>query len=468
MRCRRDTGTGKMRGLPHSPYLEPDAALTRPAPITLPAHWPFDVRRVPFFYGWVIWVVSTVGFLMSVPGQTMGMAVFTDHFMAAFGLTRTELSTAYFFGTLGSSLFLTRAGRWYDRHQARTMLVAASVVLGGVLLFISSVDYLTAAMPAAWQGWAGFTLILLGYFGVRFSGQGVLTSAARNLLLVWFERRRGLVSGARGVFVSLGFSLAPLLLAMLIDGWGWRGALWVLAGVVGGVFAVAALLTVRDTPESCGLLPDGMSAEAHAAMAQRRVRSFTVEEARRSAVFWIYAAALSIHSLFGTAVTFHIVDVFQQAGRTATEAFRYFLPMAIVATTVNLASSWLADQTALKPFLLVMLGAFVAGAWGLLHLHADWGYWLLVAGFGAGGGLWGLLSNLAYVRNFGRLHLGAISGLSLSLTVFASAVGPLLFSVGLDWMASYDGAIWLCLVLNLGLLVAAIFIRHHEPQVSMP
>ncbi len=76
--------------------------------LTLSATWPFDVRKSPFFYGWVIWVLSTVGFLISVPGQTMGMAVFTDPFMAAFGLSRTELSTAYFFGTLGSSLFLTR------------------------------------------------------------------------------------------------------------------------------------------------------------------------------------------------------------------------------------------------------------------------------------------------------------------------------------------------------------------------
>ena len=61
--------------------------------------------------------------------------------------------------------------------------------------------------------------MVVGYFGARFSGQGVMTSASRNLLLLWFKRRRGLVSGVSGVFVSLGFSLALSLLAMLIDGW---------------------------------------------------------------------------------------------------------------------------------------------------------------------------------------------------------------------------------------------------------
>ncbi len=430
---------------------------------TLPADWPYDPRRVPFFYGWIVWIVSTLGFLMSVPGQTMGMAVFTEPFMAAFSLGRTELSAAYFFGTLGSSLFLTRAGRWYDRVQARTMMTGASLTLGAVLVFISLIDWMVAPLSSPWRSWGALGLILLGYFGVRFTGQGVLTSASRNVLLVWFERRRGLVSGVRGVFVSLGFSVAPLLLAVLIDVAGWRGALWLMAAVVGGAFALLCLVVVRDTPESCGLRPDGVSAEEHAAAAVVAGPEATLMEARQSPVFWVYAGALAIHALFGTAVTFHIVDIFAEAGRDEVAAFGYFLPQAIAATTVNLAASTLVDRAALKPFLLAMLGAFVSGAWGLLHLEASWGYWLLVAGFGAGGGLWGVLSNLAFVRHFGRLHLGEISGLAMSLTVFASAVGPLLFSAGLDWLGTYRAAIWLCLGLNLVLLAAAALVGQREP-----
>ena len=56
--------------------------------------WPFDIRRLPFFYGWLIWLLSTLGFLFSIPGQTMGMAVFTDPFIEVMGLSRTELSLA--------------------------------------------------------------------------------------------------------------------------------------------------------------------------------------------------------------------------------------------------------------------------------------------------------------------------------------------------------------------------------------
>ncbi len=355
------------------------------------ARWPFDVRRVPFFYGWVIWLVSTVGFLVSVPGQTMGMAVFTDPFIDAFDLSRTQLSFAYLIGTIGSAVLLTRAGRWYDKMGARVMIVASSVALGVFVLLISSIDLIATwiiALTGLKFASVSFALILLGYFGVRFSGQGILTSASRNVLLVWFEKRRGLVSGVRGVFVSLGFSLAPLLLALMIDDFGWRGALWVLAASVGVGFAFLALLLTRDTPESCGLRADGgLAVEAH--VVQLNDPNIRAAEARRSPVFWIYAAGLSMHALFGTAVTFHIVAIFAEAGRGRDEAFGYFFPQAIVSLSVNLVASWFADKAPLKPFLIVMLMAFITGAVGLLNLDSNAGYWLLVVGFGAGGGLWG-------------------------------------------------------------------------------
>jgi MFS family permease len=428
------------------------------------ANWPFDARRSPIFYGWVIWFFSTLGFLMSVPGQTMGMAVFTDPFIDGMGLSRTQLSMAYLIGTVTSSLFLTRAGRWYDKFGGRALVALSGLVLGIMVFYISCVDIFSRFLADLFStplALVSFLLIVPGYFGVRFWGQGVLTSASRNVMLMWFEKRRGLVSGIRGVFVSMGFSLAPLFLAALILEFGWRQALWVLAFIVGVLFAFAAVIFLRDDPESCGLLADG---EVHDENFVARVvkESNTLTEARHSPLFWIYSLSLGMHALFGTALTFHIVDVFHAAGRTREEAFGYFFPAAIVSTSVNLVASWMADFSPLKPFLVAMLLSFLAGAWGLLHLEETWGFWMLACGFGAGGGLWGLISNLAFIRFFGTLHLGAISGLNTSLTVFASAIGPAMFSLGVDYFGTYKAAEWVCTFFLMVLLVAAVLIPQDE------
>ena len=424
----------------------------------LRADWPFDVRGSPVFYGWVIAALSTLGFWMSIPGQTMGAAVFTDQFIDAFGLSRTQLSVAYLFGTVGSALLLTSAGRLYDRVGAGVTTAVASLALGLFLVWLTVIDRIVT-------GFAAFPLVLFGYFGIRLSGQGVLTSASRNVLLVWFESRRGLVSGIRGVFVSLGFSLAPLPLVWAIAEWGWRGALWGLAALVGVGFSLLAIAFVRDSPGECGLLPDGVGV-ARPEEKSRRPPSVTLARARRDPVFWLHSLSLANHSLFGTAVTFHVVAIFSEAGRSSAEAFGYFFPMALVSTSVNLFGSWLSDRLPLKPFLQTMLVAFMVGASGLLRLDEAWGYALLVSDFGAGGGLWGVLSNLSFVRFFGPAHLGEVSGLNASVTVFASAIGPVLFSLSADWVGSYRAAAWLCLVCLAGLFIASVVIAQVEPEAE--
>ena len=430
--------------------------------------WPFPAGRSPVYYGWVIAAVSTLGFIMSIPGQTMGMAVFADAFMEAFGLSRTELSTAYLLGTTGSALFLTHAGRLFDRWGARALTVLSALLLGTALLAISTFDHLIAALTAA-TGLpplpVAFLLMLLGFFAIRFSGQGVLTSASRNVLLLWFQRRRGLISGVRGVFVSFAFASAPAALALLTGAVGWRGALWVLAALVGGAFAILAAVTLRDRPEACGLAVDGgpaapaspeTEAPSSATGASSNGEPSALGAVRRSPLFWVYASALALHAFFGTAVTFHVAALFEEAGRTRVEAFAYFLPQAGISVVVNLLASAWADRSALKPFLLLMLGAFFLGALGVLGLGTPLGYGALLFGFGVGGGLWSVLSNLAFVRLFGTAALGEISGLNTALSVFASALGPLAFALAQDTFGTLSSAAYGCAALSAGLWLWAL------------
>ena len=426
----------------------------------LPPNWPFKPSKTPFFYGWIICLFSTLGFLFSIPGQTIGLAVFTDSFIDALNLSRTELSIAYFFGTFGSSLFLTRAGRWFDLFGGRIMMTVSSIALSLMILYISFIEELGKLVGNS-SGLI-FILILLGYFGVRFFGQGVLRNCSRNILLLWFDKKRGLVCGIRSVFVSIGFSLSPLLLAGLIINFGWREALWILAGVGGIGFSTAAFLFTRDDPESCNLVIDGIDNHLLEKSKNEVINSKTLKDAKRSPVYWIYALSLGMHAMFGTALVFHIVAIFSEVGRGSQEAYNYFFPTAIFSTITNFCASWLTDKYVLKPFLVTMLIAFCIGCWGLINLGYNWGFWILVIGFGIGGGLWGVISNLAYVRLFGSKYLGEISGFGTSISVVCSAVGPAAFSLAYDYLGSYTSAFQICLVSLLVLLFVSLYFKQKE------
>jgi hypothetical protein len=87
------------------------------------ANFPFIPSRFPVFYGWVIVVFTTLGIMSSIPGQTMGVGIYTDFLIQSSHLSRMQISMAYMTGTILSSLLLPLAGRYYDLLGARIMIV---------------------------------------------------------------------------------------------------------------------------------------------------------------------------------------------------------------------------------------------------------------------------------------------------------------------------------------------------------
>ena len=111
-----------------------------------------------------------------------------------------------------------------------------------------------------------------------------------------------------------------------------------------------------------------------------------------------------------------------------------------------------------------MLVVFALGCLGVINLKQEWGFWLLAFGFGTGSGLWGVLTNLTFIRFFGSNYIGEISGFSASLSVFSSAMGPALFSICYDLFGSYTAPAKLSLILILGLLAGSMVINQKEPD----
>jgi cyanate permease len=72
--------------------------------------------------------------------------------------------------------------------------------------------------------------------------------------------------------------------------------------------------------------------------------------------------------------------------------------------------------------------------------------------------LWGTLSNLVFIRHYGPKHLGEISGLNAALTVLASAIGPLLFSLAFDSTGTFAAGPLMCIAALVSLFVVCLII----------
>ncbi|MFK7991850.1 MAG: MFS transporter [Sandaracinaceae bacterium] len=422
---------------------------------------PFRPASVPFFYGWVIAGAATLGIAASIPGQTMGVSVFTDPLLGATGLSRLSLSNAYLVGTVCSGLLLPRGGTLLDRWGARGTAFFACSLLGVTLLLLSAVDGIIEHTHAS----LAFAITAALFFTLRFSGQGMLTLTSRTMVGKWFDRRRGLVTGLSGVFVAFAFAYAPVVLNEAIDAFTWRGAWRMMALVSGLSMGLVALLLFRDTPEACGLRMDGAPADEGQATAEKHAprAEFTRSEALRTRGFWAVTAALSSQALVITGVTFHIVDIGAQAGLDEDAAVAVFLPIAVVSTVAGLLGGWAADRLPIKWMLVFMMSAQALGVVGATGLSTTPGYGAFVVGLGLSGGLFAPISLVALPRFFGRTHLGAISGTVSMCLVIGSAIGPTLLAASEDRLQSYRPA--LLAALALPALASLLAVLSSEPKL---
>jgi len=431
--------------------------------------FPFSPARSPFFYGWTILIVGSIGMLMSIPGQTVGVSVFTDFLMEALGLSRNALSIAYLVGTVGSALLLSAGGRAYDRFGARVTGVVVTLLLSGVLFFLSVADRATKGITGliglrTETGAAtavAFVVISAGFFWLRFLGQGNLTMISRNMVMKWFEKRRGGVNAVLGITIALGFSAAPRVLDLFIQGNGWRGA-WRVMGLVLLCFAVVVYLLYRDNPQAVGLEPDGagvVRARKGLHSELTAARDFSLNEARRTYAFWFFTMVLVLSSLAVTAFTFHVVSIFAEAGMGRSAAVNIFLPASLVAVSMQFLGSWSSDYIPLKYIGMVQAAGILVLGFGVLVLRSPAGTVPLIVGMGAVQGMMGVTSAITWPRFFGLRHLGAVSGYSMAWSVAGSAVGPYLFSLSLDVTGAYSAAAWVCVAVAVVLVVGAVFVK---------
>ncbi len=415
------------------------------------ANWPFHPAKWPFFYGVIIIISGTLGILMSIPGQTMGMSTFTDHLIDALHMSRNDLATSYLFGTVASASLLTWVGKLYDRHGTRPIAILATTGMALILIYLSQSDRIILALMKSNEfRIANILFMFFGFFVLRLSGQGALTLVSRNMMMKWFDQLRGSAMGYGNVFIALGFSAAPVFFEFLIQSYGWRNAWLILASIVGLGFTFYVLVFFRDAPENSGLKPDG---NFKPKQSQKKnlfpvVKDFTLREAQRNFAFWLFTFALATQTMYITGLVFNITSIFEESGLSRDEAVSIFVPSSIIAVGVTLAVSNLSDRIRLKYLLYIMGAGGMLALVGMITLDdLSWAKWLLITGNGFLMGLYSVVISVTWPRYFGKTHLGAISGHATTYIVIASAIGPKLFSEALSFHGSYDPAGWVCLVI---------------------
>jgi MFS family permease len=257
------------------------------------------MRRLPFFYGWIIIAVTFVTMAIGVNARTAFSLLFPP-ILNEFGWDRGLTAGAFSFGFVVSGIVSPLIGRLMDRLGPRSVMeLGVALMASGFLL-----------APLTREPWHLYltigVLVGAGSVCLGYSGQSLF-------LPNWFIRSRGLAIGLAFAGVGIGSMTLLPWVQVMIDHSGWRTSCTAMGLLILIVLAPINLL-LRKRPEDLGLLPDG--AAAPSASAPKSISNivdpewasidWTLPRALRTARFWWLAVGY-----FGGLYIWYAVQVHQ-------------------------------------------------------------------------------------------------------------------------------------------------------------
>ena len=216
-------------------FLQPAAHIARlPAdqidPVYKKLRWQIFMG---IFFGYAAYYLVRKNFALAIPYlQEEG---FTK---ADLGFALSAISIAY-----GFSKFIS--GSFSDRSNPRVFLPLGLILSGGIMLLMGLVPWATSSITVMFV-----LLFLCGWF------QGIgWPPCGRTMVHWWSQKERGGIVSVWNCAHNIGGGLPPLLFL-----WGmylfsdWHSAFYMPA-IGTFIVAVFAYMTMRDTPQSCGLPP---------------------------------------------------------------------------------------------------------------------------------------------------------------------------------------------------------------------
>ncbi len=395
---------------------------------------------VNVYYGWVVLGVAALAMVGTLPGRTQGLGLITEPLLVDLGVDRVRFAQINLVATLAGSLMCFGIGGLVDRRGSRIVLTILALLLGGVVVALASV------------GSAAMLLVLITL--TRGLGQSALSVVSLAMPGKWFRRRLTWAMGVYALVTSVGFMLAFPAVGALVLSRGWRVA-WAAVGAA-LIFGLAPLawLFVRREPESNFELEDSRAALSGPPDAKQSIRAdATLGAALRSPAFWVFGIASSLYGLVASGIGLFNESILAERGFSPDVYYTALAVTAITGLAGNFVAGAWADRASLRQVLIVALILLAGALVALPHVTTTAHVMGQAVAMGVAGGFVMVVFFSFWGKAYGRTHLGRIQGVAQALTVFASAIGPLLLASWAETTGSYAGAFY-ALAATLGLLAA--------------
>ncbi len=380
--------------------------------------------------------------MMIIHGTVNTFGVFFNSLLTQFDTSRAALSAASSLGffTMGFAAILM--GVLADRFGPRAVLTTCAVFFGVGHLLMSQVSTL-------WQIYLCFIVI-----GIGFSSSDVVPL---SIIVRWFVRRRGAMSGIMKVGTGLGMMVIPLVASVLIGKFEWRNA-YLILGTLVLVVVIPLVQLLRRDPQETGLLPDGKR-QPDVKSPVLAEEGLSLREVLRTRQLWIVCGFYVTIIFCSQSVLIHIVPHAVDLGVSPTIAAGVVSTVGGMSMLGRLVMGFLGDRIGHKRAVVICFVILVIALSWLQVARELWMLYLFAAIYGFNlGGFMALISPLI-AGLFGTRSQGTLLGIVIWSGTSVGSISPILTGRIFDITGSYQLAFLILLMMAVIGLILAILIR---------
>ena len=359
----------------------------------------------------------TFGFLLALFsgfGQTFLISLYIPEIALTFSLSNTEISSMYASATIASAFTLPWVGRHIDFQPLTRFSLGVVLGLALALLALS-----LAINPIT---------VMVGFWGLRLTGQALMGHTAVTTMARAYDLDRGKAISLANIGHPVGEAIFPLIIALLIENYGWRLPLQFSALSLLIVVVPLVLILLRQADPSI-LFPHKSAANQEAAGNGRFTNPTRL---LRSQSFWILLPGITFLGAINTAIFFFQIQFGESRGWSVSWVAGCIAAFAVSSALGMLIAGPLVDRLTARRLFPVFLIPYLAGL-VVLSAFRDAVIYpaaLILMGFSNGTG--STIINAIYAEIFGTDSIGSVRSIFATIGVFATALGPISFGLMLD------------------------------------
>ena len=378
------------------------------------------LRREPIYYGWYIALVLAITETVSYGVLFYAFPVFIAPMEAEFGWSRGELSGAFSLSILITGLVALPVGHWLDRHGARLLMTLGSIGATVIVALWSQVGSFPEFIAV---------MALMGFFGAAISYE-----PAFAVIATWFAQSRGTAMALVTFIAGFASTVFTPLSYALLEAYGWRQAILILAIVLGVITIPLHALVLRRKPADLGI----ESASQHSAAPAGAGPTTSLRAVLRSRYFWLLTLAFSLSTLSISAVRIHFIPLLISVNIQPGSAALASGAIGVMQVVGRMIFAPVERRFSSRTMAIGVLVLLTISMTILLLGSAPWLIVVFVALFGMAIGTHTLTRPLMVADSYATAFYGRISSSMVIFVTLAGTMSPFAAGVMFDLFGSYN------------------------------